>query len=325
MHITHIVRFPKGESMKAAIVSAAGELPVYGDFPEPQAEGEQVVVSVKAAAISQLAKTRAAGKHYSAGSHYPFITGIDGTGTLENGDPVYFLAFNAPWGSMAERTQVPSDAIVPLPASLDPVLAAAIANPGMSSWAALTRRAQLQQGETVLINGATGTSGGLAVRIAKHLGAGKIIATGRNRDVLDQLRAQGVDITLTLDELPGALPALMKEGIDVVLDYLWGQSALDIMQAAVAGGEKVVRFVQIGSLSGQEISLHSKLLRSSGLTLLGSGLGSVSDAELVACISEMLNAAAESDFSIAFQMRPLSEVAQAWQEDDSRSRTVFTL
>ena len=311
--------------MKAAIVSAAGEQPVYGDFPEPQADEQHVIVSVKAAAVSQLAKARASGKHYSATTNYPFITGIDGTGTLSNGDPVYFLAFDAPWGSMAERTLVPAAAIVPLPASLDPVLAAAIANPGMSSWAALTRRAQLQPGETVLINGATGTSGGLAVRIARHLGAGKIIATGRNREVLDQLRAQGADITLTLDELPGALPALMKEGIDIVLDYLWGQSALDIMQAAVAGGEKVVRFVQIGSLSGQEITLHSKLLRSSGLTLMGSGLGSVSDADLIACISEMLNAAAESDFSVAFQMRPLSEVAQAWQEDDSRSRTVFTL
>lgn len=311
--------------MKAAIVSAAGEQPVYGDFPEPQADAQHVIVSVKAAAVSQLAKARASGKHYSATTNYPFITGIDGTGTLSNGDPVYFLAFDAPWGSMAERTLVPAAAIVPLPASLDPVLAAAIANPGMSSWAALTRRAQLQPGETVLINGATGTSGGLAVRIARHLGAGKIIATGRNREVLDQLRAQGADITLTLDELPGALPALMKEGIDIVLDYLWGQSALDIMQATVAGGEKVVRFVQIGSLSGQEITLHSKLLRSSGLTLMGSGLGSVSDADLIACISEMLNAAAESDFSVAFQMRPLSEVAQAWQEDDSRSRTVFTL
>lgn len=311
--------------MKAAIVSAAGELPVYGDFPEPQAGEEQVVVSVKAAAISQLAKARAAGTHYSAGSRYPFIAGIDGTGTLENGDPVYFLTLNAPWGSMAERTLVPAAALVPLPATLDPVLAAAIANPGMSSWAALTRRARLQQGETVLINGATGTSGGLAVRIARHLGAGKIIATGRNRAALDQLRAQGADITLTLDELPRALPALMKEGVDVVLDYLWGLSALDIMQAAVAGGEKVVRFVQIGSLSGQEIALHSKLLRSSGLTLMGSGLGSVSDTELIACIREMLTAAAESDFSIAFQMRPLSEVTQAWQDEDSRSRTVFTL
>ncbi|WP_345827687.1 zinc-binding alcohol dehydrogenase family protein [Pantoea sp. BRR-3P] len=311
--------------MKAAFVSAAGEQPVYGDFPEPQADDSHVVVTVKAAAVSQLAKARAAGTHYSATTQYPFITGIDGTGTLSNGDPVYFLAFNSPWGSMAERTLVPADSIVALPATLDPVLAAALANPGMSSWAALTRRAQLRAGETVLINGATGTSGGLAVRIAQHLGAGKIIATGRNRAALDQLRAQGADITLTLDELSGALPALMKEGIDVVLDYLWGQSALDIMQAAVAGGEKTVRFVQIGSLSGQEITLHSKLLRSSGLTLMGSGLGSVSDKELIACISEMLAAAAESDFSIPFQMRPLNEVEQAWQEDDSRCRTVFTL
>ncbi|WP_350261303.1 zinc-binding alcohol dehydrogenase family protein [Pantoea sp. BJ2] len=311
--------------MKAAIVSAAGELPVYGDFPEPQADESHVVVTVKAAAVSQLAKARAAGTHYSAAAHYPFITGIDGTGTLSNGDPVYFLAFNAPWGSMAERTLVPADSIVSLPTKLDPVLAAALANPGMSSWAALTRRAQLRAGETVLINGATGTSGGLAVRIAQHLGAGKIIATGRNRAALDQLRAQGADLTFTLDELPDALPTLMKEGVDVVLDYLWGQSALDIMHAAVAGGEKTVRFVQIGSLSGQEITLHSKLLRSSGLTLMGSGLGSVSDNELIACIDEMLTAAAESDFSIAFQMRSLSDVALAWQEDDSRCRTVFTL
>lgn len=311
--------------MKAAIVSAAGELPIYSDFPAPQADDQHDVVNVKAAAVSQLAKARAAGTHYSAATQYPFIVGIDGTGTLSNGDPVYFLAFHSPWGSMAEQTLIPKESIVPLPASLDPVLAATLANPGMSSWAALTRRAQLQAGETVLINGATGTSGGLAVRIARHLGAGKIIATGRNRAALEQLKAQGADVTLALDELPGALPALMKEGIDVVLDYLWGQSALDIMHAAVAGKEKTVRFVQIGSLSGQEITLHSKLLRSSGLTLMGSGLGSVSDQELIACISEMLHAAAESDFSIAFQMRPLSDVAQAWQEDDSRCRTVFTL
>lgn len=311
--------------MKAAIVSAAGELPIFGDFPEPRASEQQVVVTVKATAISQLAKARAAGAHYSATTQYPFIPGIDGTGSLSNGDPVYFLALTSPWGSMTEKTLVPASTIIPLPASFDPVLAAVIANPGMSSWAALTRRAQLQAGETVLVNGATGTSGGLAVRIARHLGAGKIIATGRNRQALEQLQAQGAAITLTLDELGHALPALMEEGVDVVLDYLWGQSALDIMQAAVAGGEKTVRFVQIGSLSGRQISLHSKLLRSSGLTLMGSGLGSESDAELLACIGEMLNAAAESDFSVAFQIRPLSEMSQAWQQDDSRSRTVFVL
>ncbi|MDR3432093.1 MAG: zinc-binding alcohol dehydrogenase family protein [Rouxiella aceris] len=311
--------------MKAAIVNGAGETPVYADFREPQADDHHVVVRVKAAAISQLAKARAAGTHYSSAIAHPFIAGIDGAGYLSSGEPVYFLAFSSPWGSMAERTLVAAQAIVPLPATLDPLIAAAIANPGMSSWAALTRRAHLRKGETVLINGATGTSGNLAVRIARHLGAGKIIATGRNLQALEKLRTEGADITLTLDQLPTELPALMEQGIDVVLDYLWGQSALDIMLSAVAGGDKVVRFVQIGSLSGQEISLHSKLLRSSGLTLMGSGLGSVSNTELLASIGEFLQAAALRDFSISFRQRPLSEVNVAWSEDDSRCRTVFTL
>ncbi|MEG3135998.1 zinc-binding alcohol dehydrogenase family protein [Rouxiella sp. T17] len=311
--------------MKAAIINKMGDAPVYGEFAEPEANEQQKIVTVKAAAMSQLAKARAAGKHYSSATSGPFVPGIDGTGYLSSGEPVYFLTFDAPWGSMAEKTSVLATKIVPLPASLDPVFAAALANPGMSSWAALTRRAQLRKGETVLINGATGTSGNLAIRIARHLGAGKIIATGRNLETLEKLRHQGADVVITLDALSAQLPALMAEGVDVVLDYLWGQSALDIMMAAVAGGEKVVRFVQIGSLSGQEIPLHSKLLRSSGLTLMGSGLGSVSDAELIAAIGELLQAATQSDFSVAFQQRPLSDIATAWLEDDSRCRTVFTL
>ncbi|MFU2317021.1 quinone oxidoreductase family protein [Rahnella sp. PCH160] len=311
--------------MKAAIISGKGETPVYGEFRAPEADDRYSVVNVKAAAMSQLAKSRAAGTHYSSAIEYPFIPGIDGAGYLANGDPVFFFALNSPFGSMAEMTLVTPKSVVPLPATLDLTMAAAIGNPGMSSWTALTRRAQLRKGETVLINGATGTSGGLAVRIARHLGAGKIIATGRNPQALEKLRTQGADITLTLDALSAELPALMAEGIDVVLDYLWGQSALDIMMSAVAGGARVVRFVQIGSLSGQEISLHSKLLRSSGLTLMGSGLGSVSNAELVASVGELLQAAVKSDFSIPFHERPLSEVNVAWNEDDSRCRTVFTL
>lgn len=309
--------------MKAAIINQQGEKPVYGEYPDPQASDRQAVITVTAAAISQLAKSRAAGKHYSSMTSAPFIPGIDGTGYLSNGDPVYFLSFNAPWGSMAEKTRVSLDNVVHLPAGLDPVLAAAIANPGMSSWAALTRRAILQQGETVLINGATGTSGGLAVHIARCLGAGKIIATGRNKDILHTLREEGADVVLTLDSLPSELPALMAEGIDVVLDYLWGQSALDIMTAAVAGGAKTVRFVQIGSLSGQEINLHSKLLRSSGLMLMGSGLGSVTDAELIAAIGELFQAVSNRGLSVPFIQRPLDEVGEAWSEDDSRCRTVL--
>ncbi len=322
---THLTADRRPPSMKAAIIAQSGEKPHYGDFPEPQATAQQLRVRVKAAAISQLAKSRAAGTHYSSAAHYPFIPGIDGTGYLDNGDPVYFLAFDGSWGSMAETTLVRRESLIPLPPTLDPVIAAAIANPGMSSWTALTRRAALRPGETVLINGATGTSGRLAIRIARSLGAGKIIATGRNKETLQQLQHEGADIILTLDTLTTELPALMAQGVDVVLDYLWGESALAIMAAAVRGGDKVVRFVQIGSLSGQEIPLHSKLLRSSGLTLMGSGLGSVSDSELIASIGEMLQAAGPHHFSVPFRTRPLSEVAQAWDEDDSRCRTVFTL
>ena len=322
---TYLTADRRPQSMKAAIIDRAGATPYYGDFPEPQAAAGQQRVTVKAAAISQLAKSRAAGTHYSGAAGYPLIPGIDGTGYLDNGDAVYFLAFDAGWGSMAQRTLVRSECLIALPPTLDPVVAAAIANPGMSSWTALTRRAALRPGETVLINGATGTSGRLAIRIARSLGAGKIIATGRNSETLQQLQQEGADITLTLAALATDLPALMAEGIDVVLDYLWGESALAIMTAAVSGGDKVVRFVQIGSLSGQEIPLHSKLLRASGLTLMGSGLGSVADSELIASIGEMLQAAGPHHFSVPFRARPLSEVAQAWDEDDSRCRTVFTL
>ncbi|WP_261640304.1 quinone oxidoreductase family protein [Erwinia mallotivora] len=309
--------------MKAAVISEKGKTPVFGDFPQPEVNEGTVAIAVKAAALSQLVRSRAAGTHYSSTGSYPFIPGVDGTGYLSNGDPVYFIALDPVWGSMAETALATPGSIVPLPANLDLVAAAAMGNPGMSSWAALTRRAALRTGETVLINGATGISGGLAVRIARHLGAGKIIVTGRNATALQQLRTEGADITLTLEQLPTRLPELMQEGVDVVLDYLWGESALDIMTAAVDGGAKVVRFVQIGSLSGQQISLHSKLLRSSGLTLMGSGLGSIAGKELVAAVAEFFQAAGERDFTVPFLSRPLSEVHQAWHEE--KGRIVFTL
>ncbi|MBJ3815147.1 zinc-binding alcohol dehydrogenase family protein [Shimwellia pseudoproteus] len=311
--------------MKAAIVSAKGQTPSYHDFPEPQADDQHVIVTVKAAALSQLTKSRAAGTHYSAEGQFPFIAGVDGTGYLADGQPVYFLAFTPPWGSMAEKTRVPGAAVVPFSPTLDLAEVAALANPGMSSWAALTRRAQLRRGETVLINGATGASGGLAVRIARYLGAGKIIVTGRNPDALHRLLTEGADIALPLDTLAAKLPALMAGGIDVVLDYLWGQSALDIMTAAVTGGDRALRFVQIGSLSGENIALHSKLLRASGLTLMGSGLGSVSNRELIASVGELLDAATKTDFTVPSRTVPLAGVNQAWTEESNRQRIVFTL
>src|SRR6202050_3061011 len=166
--------------MKAAIVLGAGQTPMYRDFSEPLPSSGESRVTVAAAALSQVVKSRASGAHYSSSGQFPFVVGIDGVGRLDDGTRVYFVLPRAPYGSMAEQTVVPAAQCLPLPDGLDEATAAAIANPGMSSWAAFKERAQLKAGETVLVNGATGTAGRLAVQIAKHLGARKVIATGRN-------------------------------------------------------------------------------------------------------------------------------------------------
>ena len=117
------------------------------------ADGDRRIF-VTAAAISHVARSRASGVHYSASGQYPFVVGVDGVGRLDDGRRVYFALPRAPHGSMAERTLVPSSHCLALPEDLDDVTAAAIANPGMSSWAAYTERARLTPGETVLVNGA---------------------------------------------------------------------------------------------------------------------------------------------------------------------------
>lgn len=317
--------------MKAAVVLGAGQSPLYGDMSEPLPSAGESRVSVTAAAISHVVKSRASGTHYSSSQQFPFGVGIDGVGRLDDGRRVYFVLPRAPYGSMAERTVVRSTQCVPLPDDLDDVTAAAIANPGMSSWAAYRERARLKPGETVLVNGASGTSGRLAVQIARHLGAKKVIATARNADALESIAALGADVTIPLVEDVGALEVTLKEqfaaGVDVVIDYLWGPSAEQILIAAAKAGRDAVpiRFVQIGSTSSQDITLPSAVLRSSAIELMGSGIGSIPLDRIVSAISELLQATGPAGLQIDTTPVPLPDVERAWREDDSRRRTVFTV
>jgi NADPH:quinone reductase-like Zn-dependent oxidoreductase len=215
---------------------------------------------------------------------------------------------------------------------VDDITAAAIAIPGMSSWAALKERAHLIAGENVLINGATGTSGRLAVQIAKYLGAKRVIATGRNIEALEQLMAIGADATVPLTQSPKELETAFKEqfggeGVDVVLDYLWGQSAeVLIMAAAKAGKDAVpIRFVQIGALSGGSIALRSAALRSSALVLMGSGIGSIPLKGLVGSISGVLQAVVPGKLKVETKVVPLAEVEDTWNQDNGNSRVVFVV
>ena len=319
--------------MKAAIVSSFEHLPEYGDFEEPVAKAGEALITVKAAAMSRLVQAQAAGQHYSSDDRFPFVPGVDGVGVLPDGKRVYFAFPTAPFGSMAERTVVSSSMCVSLPDDLDDVTAAAAANPGMSSCAALLERAKLVKGESVLINGATGVAGRLAIQIAKYLGAGRVIATGRNAGSLKGLDALGADLLISLDQPADSLTSAFRSeikggGVDVVLDYLWGPSAESLIAAAAGhgseAGEPRIRFVQIGSVSARSITLPSGALRSSGLELMGSGLGSVSTPGLLNAIGVVLQAFISQGFKISADPVPLAEVGTAWASQTA-DRIVFTM
>ncbi|MGR7895813.1 quinone oxidoreductase family protein [Klebsiella aerogenes] len=314
--------------MKAAVVFDLNDGPICADFSEPQPAAGYTLIDVRAAAISHVVKGRASGRHYSFDGTLPFVVGIDGVGMTSDGQRVYFAFPSAPFGSMAQRAPVALQNCLPLPDALDDISAAAMANPGMSAWAALVKRAQFQAGETVLINGATGSAGQLAVQIARYLGAKKIIATGRNAQALTALAADEC-INLTADEqtLNAQFAAASAGQIDVVVDYLWGRSAellLPIL-AKYTPGDKPVRYVQVGSLAGADIGLNGAVLRAAPLQLMGSGIGSLTMPQLLAATGEMLQAAVPGHFTIATTPLPLRDVAAAWPRDNSQKRTVFTL
>jgi len=305
--------------MKAAIVTSFGAVPEYGDFQDPaSAEGESVV-AVTAAPLSPIVKGLAAGRHYASGKTAGFVPGVDGVGVDPTGRRVYFLFPKAPFGSMAQKALVASDMLVPVPDDLPDDRAAAIATAGLASWVALTRRARLRAGETVLVTGATGAAGRMALGVARHLGAARVVAVGRDGKRLAALDADR-RIALEGEDADRALRAEFDRGVDVVLDFVWGAPAGRVLKAAAAdrgsrAGEPRLRYVQLGTVAGDEIALRGDLLRSSGLELLGSGIGSVSVKDLLAGAGELLAAAPAAGFAPPFIAVPLDAVAAAWDGD----------
>jgi NADPH:quinone reductase-like Zn-dependent oxidoreductase len=317
--------------MNAAIVTGPGQIPRYGEFAEPVPQAGEEQVTVAASALTNLTKARASGGHYSGGTDYPFVPGVDGVGRLANGARVYFFMPRSPFGGLAERTVVRAAGCLPVPDALDDVTAAAIANPGMSAMAGLVERAQFQAGETVLVNGATGSAGRMAVQIARHLGAAKVIATGRNTKAMAQATTLGAEVTIPLEQAPESLSAQLEEqfaaGVDVILDYLWGPSAEAILTAGAKASPvaKRIRFVQIGAPASEPIEVQASMLRSSGIEILGSGLGSMPPDRLLGAIQAVLDAAPEAGFTLAVRTVPLSDIEQTWNDSTSRERIVFTM
>ena len=317
--------------MKAALVNTYDAPPIYTDFDTPTAgEGEQVV-TVAAAGLHQIVKGIANGSHYMSSGELPFIPGVDGVGRLADGTRIYFGGARFPYGTMCEQTVIGKALVVPLPDGIEDALAAGIANPGMSSWVALDR-GRFTAGETVFILGATGTSGQLAVQIAKARGARHIIAAGRNPEALEKLKSLGADTVISLQQDRDALIAAFRNafaehGVDVVLDYLWGPPAESVLAAlsqkgAVKSGARV-RYVQIGNLAGPTIPLEAHTLRSTNLEILGSGFGSASVDAILKAIAEFFTLAATKPFTFSYKTVPLADVEKLWNEKEQATRIVF--
>jgi NADPH:quinone reductase-like Zn-dependent oxidoreductase len=318
--------------MHAAVVSSFDAPPRYTTFTDPVAAEGELPVVVTAAGLHPIVKTLANGTHYGSTGELPFVPGVDGVGRLDDGSRVYFGISRSPFGTFSERALAANWMCIPLPEGLDDATAAGIANPAMSSWVALTARAKFVAGESVLILGATGVAGQLAVQIAKRLGARRVIAAGRNPQALEKLKGLGADAVVSLDQEHDLLVAAFRSeyagaGLDVVLDYLWGHPAECVLEAISQKGLRKaasqVRFVQIGSSAGLAISLAAATLRSSGLELLGSGFGSASLDQIRIAIAEFFKTAATEPFQFNVKTAPLSDIETLWNSREEGIRLVF--
>ncbi|WP_433258462.1 quinone oxidoreductase family protein [Streptosporangium sp. CA-135522] len=296
--------------MHAAVIQAADAPPVYRNHPDPAPRhGDEVVVEVLAAGLHHLTRAKANGSHYSSNGVYPLVPGVDGVVRDEEGNVRYVALEDAALGTFADRTLIDPRRSVILPDGIDPVQIAAAMNPAMSSWVALRRRVDFHAGQRVLVLGATGNAGRMAVQIAKLFGAAQVIAAGRDTTRLRALTALGADETITFDQIGQAAD------VDVVIDYVWGEAtarAMIPMLTARADRTAPLSWIQIGSIAGQSAPIPSTALRSAHLQIVGSGIGSVPARDFLAELPELASAVTAGAIDVRACAVPLAQVAQAW-------------
>jgi NADPH:quinone reductase-like Zn-dependent oxidoreductase len=319
--------------MKAAVLHELGRPPVCEDFPEPTAEKDEVLIRVRAASLKNVEKQMASGAHYTSPKQLPVVCGIDGVGDLPDGTRVFFGGPRRPFGAMAERTVVPRAFCFALPDSLNDVAAAALPNPGVSAWLVISHRAKVAKGESVLILGATGVTGKLAVQLAKLNGAARVVGAGRNKQALDYLRDLGADATISLDlpddELKQAFAREAGDsGFQVVIDYVWGRPT-EMFLAAITKSEfapikSETRLIQVGESAGPVIALSAAVLRSTALTISGTA-GIPPRDVLAAAMQQVLAWAAQGLLRIETESVPLAGIENAWTRPTDSGRRIVVV
>jgi NADPH:quinone reductase-like Zn-dependent oxidoreductase len=238
--------------VKAAVLGQYG-VAVYGDFDAPSPQDGHSPVSVRAAPVNAIDVTIASVRHPLSDKVLPIMTGIEGVG-ITGGRRVYFFGPTPPYGSMAQTTLVPDTNMFDVADGLDDARAAALGNGGLAVFIPLHDAAAMRAGERLLIQGATGTVGRLAIQCAAALGAGQIVAAGRDRDGLKRAATLGATPTISLTRdrpLDHALRETAPTGFDIILDYLGGERASAASRVLAPRG----RLIQLGDRAGDEITL----------------------------------------------------------------------
>ncbi|HEX2233047.1 MAG TPA: zinc-binding alcohol dehydrogenase family protein [Thermoleophilaceae bacterium] len=296
--------------MRAAVLSEYG-VPSFGQFDEPEPGDGQAVVEVSAAGLNPVDVVTATGQFYEGPPPLPSVPGKEGVGVLD-GRRVYFGASVQPFGSMAERALVEPQNAFDLPDDLDDGLAVALGIAGLAGWLPLSWRARLEPGEHVLVLGASGVVGQIAVQAARLLGAGRLVAGARSREGLERARELGADEVVSLDQDADSLEAAIREAagdrLDVVVDPLWAEPAVAAMKAA----RKWARIVQLGQSAGAEATIASSTVRGKSLTIMGHSNFAVPLHVRAEAYATMAAHAAAGKLRIDVEKIPLEEVEQAF-------------
>ncbi|MFT4215871.1 MAG: zinc-binding alcohol dehydrogenase family protein [Micropruina sp.] len=315
--------------MRAAVVTAPGATPAAGTFAEPEAGPGVQLVEIVAAGIHPVVRGLASGRHYGSTDTWPKIPGVDAVARTADGGLCYTGFTADPYGTFAERAAV--RLVLPVPSGADPVTLAAGMNPGMASWLPLTAYLDVPAEASVLVLGATGSAGRLAVQNCRALGVKRVLAAGRNPDALARTAELGGCATVSLageTVAGGALgDAVAEYQPDLVLDFLWGPVAEAALTALGTRGLATVvhpvNYVEIGAAAGATAAVPAAVLRSRSVTLRGSGAGSVAHDALARAATGYAELLASGTVQVDAVAYPLDDIATAWADTNSEHRAVL--
>lgn len=309
--------------MEAAVLKDYGSDPALGEFEEPSADG-LAVVEVAVAGLNPVDHTIASGRFPGREPPLPSVPGLEGIGVAE-GRRVYFDTPVAPFGSLGQRTLVAEEELIEVPDGVEDGLAVSFGISGLAAWLALTWRAALEEGESVLVLGSSGVLGQIAVQGARLLGAGQVVAAARDTESLDHARhALGADAVVELAG-EGDLTERFKEAaggdFDVVVDPLWGEPALAALGALGVEG----RLIQIGNSAAESIELPTRAFRDQLGRIIGHTNFKASRQLKREAFMAMCQHALAGELKVEVEGVPLREIGKAWNRKSPHRKLVIEM